>query len=58
MSEKNEVPDFSGYETIVVLMSDLNPLKDTVIKIGNWVESGGSVLFALTLQKDTYVSDH
>mgnify|MGYP000511973112 FL=1 len=36
-------------------MSDLNPLKDTVIKIGNWVESGGSVLFALTLQKDTYV---
>ena len=53
---KNEVPDFSGYETIVVLMSDLNPLKDTVIKIGNWVESGGSVLFALTLQKDTYVS--
>ena len=29
---------YSGYETIVVLMSDLNPLKDVVIKIGNWVE--------------------
>ena len=37
-------------------MSDLNPLKDVVIKIGNWVEKGGRVLFALTLQKDTYVS--
>ena len=31
-------------------------LKDVVIKIGNWVEKGGRVLFALTLQKDTYVS--
>ena len=53
---QSEIPDFSGYETIVVLMSDLNPLKDVVIKIGNWVEKGGRVLFALTLQKDTYVS--
>ena len=25
---QSEIPDFSGYETIVVLMSDLNPLKD------------------------------
>ena len=53
---QSEIPDFSGYETIVVLMSDLNPLKDVVIKIGNWVEKGGRVLFALTLQKDIYVS--
>ncbi len=54
--QKDEIPDFSDYETIVVLMSDLNPLKETVIKIGNWVEKGGNVLFALTLQKDVYVS--
>lgn len=46
---QSEIPDFSGYETIVVLMSDLNPLKDVVIKIGNWVEKGGRVLFALSL---------
>ena len=48
--------DLSGYETVVVLLSDLNPLKEDVLRISDWVKAGGSAMFALTLQKDTYVS--
>ncbi len=48
--------NLSAYETVVLLLSDLNPLKENVLKISNWVENGGSAMFALTLQKDTYVS--
>ena len=48
--------DLSDYETVVVLLSDLSPLKENVLKISDWVKKGGSAMFALTLQKDTYVS--
>ena len=48
--------DLSDYETVVVLLSDLSPLKENVLKIRDWVKEGGSAMFALTLQKDTYVS--
>ena len=48
--------DLSGYETVVVLLSNLNPLKEDVLRISDWVKAGGSAMFALTLQKDTYVS--
>ena len=48
--------DLSGYETVVVLLSDLNSLKEDVLRISDWVKAGGSAMFAITLQKDTYVS--
>ena len=48
--------DLSGYETMVVLLSNLNSLKEDVLRISDWVKAGGSAMFALTLQKDTYVS--
>ena len=48
--------NLSGYETMVVLLSDLNPLKEDVFRISDWVKAGGSAMFAITLQKDTYVS--
>ena len=51
-----ELPDFSAYETVVVLLSDLSPLKEEVLELASWVEQGGSAMFALTLQKNTYVS--
>ena len=37
-------------------MSDLEPLKEGIIEISNWVKSGGSAMFAMALQKDTYAS--
>ena len=54
--QEETVPVLDNYETVVVLMSNLNPLKETVLDICEWVENGGSAMFALTLQKDTYVS--
>ena len=51
------LPDFSAYETVVVLLTDLSPLKEEVLALASWVRAqGGSAMFALTLQKNTYVS--
>ena len=54
--QKDTIPDLDAYETVVLLLSDLNPLKEKVLDICEWVEDGGSAMFALTLQKNTYVS--
>ena len=50
------LPNLDSYETVVVLMSDLEPLKEGIIEISNWVKSGGSAMFAMAPQKDTYAS--
>ena len=39
-----------------MLLTDLSPLKEEVLALASWVEQGGSAMFALTLQKNTYVS--
>ena len=54
--QEQSVPELDSYETVVVLMSNLAPLKEKVLDICEWVEKGGSAMFALTLQKDTYVT--
>ncbi|MBB5262974.1 hypothetical protein HNP82_000068 [Catenibacillus scindens] len=46
--------DYDDYETLVVLMSDLSLLGEEVLAMADWVEDGGSALFALTLQKEPY----
>lgn len=56
VSRERMPENLSDYETVVVLLCDLNPLKESVLKISDWVKEGGSAMFALTLQKDTYVS--
>ena len=50
------LPNLDSYEIAVVLMSDLEPLKEGIIEISNWVKSGGSAMFAMAPQKDTYAS--
>ena len=45
------LPNLDSYETVVVLMSDLEPLKEGIIEISNWVKSGGSAMFAMALPK-------
>lgn len=50
------VPDFRNFDTVVVLTPDLRPLGDTVFHLMEWVESGGDVMFAMTLQKDEVTS--
>lgn len=48
------IPEFDRYKTVVVLMSDLDALGSRLIDLMNWVQDGGSVLFAMTPQKTTY----
>ncbi len=54
--QKQTLPELEAYETVTVLLRSLEPLKENVLDICSWVKEGGSVLFALTLQKETYVS--
>ena len=49
-----DIPEFDRYKTVVVLMSDLDALGKRLIDLMNWVQDGGSVLFAMTPQKTTY----
>lgn len=53
---RTELPDLSDYDTAVVLMSDLFPFGQEIINLIEWVEGGGRVQFALTLQKNIYSS--
>ena len=53
---KKEFPDLSKYSTVVVLISDISPMGESVITLKDWVHSGGNVQFALTLQKSIYTS--
>lgn len=48
------LPEFSQYQTVVVLMSNLDALGKRLIDLMNWVQNGGSVLFAMTPDKTTY----
>ena len=54
--QKQTLPELEPYETVTVLLRSLEPLKENVLDICSWVKEGGNVLFALTLQKETYVS--
>ena len=49
-----DIPEFDRYKTVVVLISDLDVLGKRLIDLMNWVQDGGSVLFAMTPQKTTY----
>lgn len=50
------IPDYDEYETVVVLLSDISPLKEKLLELCDWVSEGGNALFALTLQKTAYTS--
>ena len=50
------IPDYYNYETVVVLLSDISPMKEKLMELCDWVSEGGNVLFAMTLQKTVYTS--
>lgn len=56
VAENDELGNLDAYETAVILMSDLNPLGEEILNLAQWVKSGGSAMFAMTLQSDTYVA--
>ncbi len=49
-------PDLNQYQIAVVVISDLAPVGQNVIALNDWVYSGGRALFALSMQKNIYVS--
>ena len=56
MQTDSSIPDYHNYETVVVLLSDISPLKENLVNLCEWVSDGGNVLFAMTLQKTAYTS--
>ena len=50
------IPGYDEYETVVVLLSDISPLKEKLLELCDWVSEGGNALFAMTLQKTAYTS--
>lgn len=52
--EKN-IPEFSNFQTVIVLMSDLSHMGDSLMELCQWVKDGGRVLFAITIQKNSYL---
>ena len=53
---KDSFPDVKSYEKVVMLVSQLDDLDQELIALRDWVESGGYVQFALTLQKSSHLS--
>lgn len=49
---ENGQPELSGYDTAVVLISDLSIFGGSVLDLSRWVEEGGRMMFALPLQKE------
>ncbi|MBM7635773.1 DUF2194 domain-containing protein [Streptococcus saliviloxodontae] len=48
--------NLADYQTVTILTPNIEPLGQRVLDIMDWVEAGGNVMFAMTLQKDTLVS--
>ena len=56
LQSASSIPDYHAYETVVVLLSDVSPLKENLMELCDWVSEGGNVLFVMTLQKTAYTS--
>ena len=56
LSDTSPIPDYNGYETVVVLLRNVSTLKENLINLCEWVYDGGHALFALTLEKTAYTS--
>ncbi|WP_061599947.1 DUF2194 domain-containing protein [Streptococcus gordonii] len=54
---KETIPNFSDYKKVVVLLSDLEGMGDKALEMVDWVEQGGNVLFAVTLSKDSKLTE-
>lgn len=50
------VPAPEKYDTVILLLTDLSQIGDTLIDICDWVRSGGNAYFPLTLQENAYAS--
>ncbi len=51
-----DIPEFTNYSVVIVLLSDLAHMGNALIDLCDWVHEGGNVLFPLTLDKNAYSS--
>lgn len=50
------VPAFDNYNTVIVLLKNLNSLGEKALDLANWVEHGGRAMFPLTLEQEIIFS--
>ena len=50
------IPHYDDYETVIVLLTDLSPMGESIITLCEWVYSGGAVWFPLTLETNVHSS--
>lgn len=50
-NQKGYLKDLTRYETIVYATTDVSVIGETMLRLKNWVADGGSMMFALPLQK-------
>lgn len=52
--QKKSAFDFSKYNVVIVLLSDLSPMGEDIVPLCEWVYDGGNVLFPLTMESNPY----
>ena len=50
----NDLPAPENYRTAVVLMPNVEPLGEELLRLMNWVEDGGGLLFGMSPSNDRY----
>ena len=53
-TDSADLPDFSDYQTVVVLMMDYTPLGNALVDLMDWLDTGGNALFAMTPIESSY----
>ena len=51
---KDTIPSFEEYREVIVLLSDLTPMGDTLKTLTDWVKAGGAVYMPLTLEGNVF----
>ena len=51
-----KIPSFDGFAEVIVLLSDLTPLGQSLPQLCSWVHDGGAVWFPLVLETNVYFS--
>jgi len=49
-------PDFDKYEAVILLFGNLQFIEEDIFELIDWVERGGNVLFACTIERNVYSS--
>lgn len=50
----NDLPAPENYQTAVVLMPNVEPMGEELLRLMNWVEDGGGLLFGMSPSNDRY----